>query len=62
MTQRGGDLNLPPKSLLENKVRNFRADYLEGDQPSMSRIFGEIYRAHAAATQLALKHVAPGES
>src|SRR4051812_39782126 len=61
MLQAGGELDLAEKSLGAGGLDHFRVKHLEGHRPIVAEVVGEIHHRHAAAAELALDAVLPGE-
>ena len=61
MLETGGDLNLPEKALRTECGDELLAQELDGNQPAVPEVAGEVDRGHPTAAQLPLEAVAVDE-
>lgn len=61
MLEASGDLNLPEKALGTECGDELRAQELDGNQPAVLEVAGEVDRGHPTAAQLPLEAVAVDE-
>jgi hypothetical protein len=59
MIEPGRDLDLAQEALGSDRRRKVRGKHLHGDPAGVFAIQGQVHRAHAAATELALDRVTP---
>ena len=61
MLEASGDLNLPEKPLRTECGDELRAQELDGNQPAVLEVAGEVDRGHPTTAQLPLEAVAVDE-
>ena len=61
MLEASGDLNLPEKALRTECGNQLLAQKLDGNEPAVLEVLGEVDRGHPPAAQLPLEAVAVAE-
>jgi hypothetical protein len=61
MLEASGDLDFPKKALRTERGGELMAQQLDGDEPAVLEVLGEVDGGHATTTQLPLDSVAVGE-
>ena len=61
MLETSGELNLPEKALGTECGDELRAQELDGNQPAVLEVAGEVDRGHPTPSEFALEAVAVGE-
>lgn len=62
MLQAGGELDLAQEALGSQGMREFRVQYLDGDEPLVSQILRKVDRGRPPTSDLTLEDVASGEN